>query len=128
MKRKMWNSIGAAGCALLLAIPIMAANQPTPKANKTGTHKTTMTETVRHWRAETVSGKIMMVDPAKKLVVLKDTDGVPFDMVVTRSTRIESGNQMLKLSDLASKTNQSASIHFVPEGRGDVARSIQITG
>lgn len=128
MKRNIWNALGTAGCALLFAISMAAADKPAPKTSKAAVHKTVAKATMRHWRAETLSGKIAMVDPANRLVIVKGTDGVPFDMIVTRSTRIESGNQTLKLSDLASKSNQNASVHFVPERRGDVAQSIQITG
>jgi hypothetical protein len=124
MKRRKLNLASAVGCALLLAIPMTAANKPAPEA-----HKKPAKEIVRHaWRPETLSGKIMTVDPAKKLVVLKDQNGVPFDMVVTSSTRIKSGDRMLKLSDLGSQTDHSASVHFIPQRRGDVAQSIQITG
>lgn len=127
MKRRMWNALGTSGCALLLAVSMAAANTPAPNAHKEA-HKTAAKAITHHWRAETLSGKIAMVDPAKKLVVLKGADGVPFDLIVTRSTRIKSGSQMLKLPDLASRSNQGASVHFVPERRGDVAQSIEITG
>jgi len=133
MKRKTWNAFGTAGCALLLAIAMTAADKPAPATHKAATHKaevhkTAAKATVHRWRAETLSGKITAVDPANRLLVVKAADGVPFDMIVTHSTRIEFGSQALKLSDLASRTNQNASIHFVPERRGDVAQSIQITG
>jgi hypothetical protein len=47
-------------------------------------------------------------------------------MVVTPNTRIKSGDQSLSLQDLQNDTNRSVSVHFVPERRGDVARSIQL--
>ncbi len=128
MKRNVWSALGTAGCALLFAISMTAADQPVTKPNKAEAHKTAAKVVPRHWRAETLSGKIAMVDPAKRLLIVKGADGVPFDMIVTRATRIESGSQTLKLSDLASRSNQSASIHFVPGRRGDVAQSIQLMG
>ena len=76
----------------------------------------------------TLSGKIIMVDTAKRIVVVRDANGVPIDMIVTPSTRIKSGEQRLKVTDLASETNQSASVKFVPERLGDVAQSIRVTG
>ena len=54
-------------------------------------------------------------------------DGVPFNLIVTRNTKLESGSQRITLSDLKSDMNKNVSVHFVPEGRGDVARVIQIT-
>ena len=128
MKKKAWKTVGTAGCALLFAISMAAADKPAPQTHKAAVHKTAAKAAMRHWRAETLSGKITMVDPAKKLLIVKSADGIPFDMVVTSSRRIESRSQKLTLSDLSSKTNQSASVHFVPERRGDVAQSIQVTG
>lgn len=128
MKWRTWKALGTAGCALLFAISMAAAKNPAPAAHKAAAHKTAAKATLHRWRAETLSGEIAMVDPANRLLVVNSADGVPFDMIVTRSTRIESGSQTLKLSDLSSKTKQGASVHFVPERRGDVAQSIQVTG
>lgn len=125
MKRKILTALGAVGCAFLLAVPMTAANKSAPEVH----HKTMAKETMRHsWRSETLSGTITMVDPVKKLVVVKGAGGVPFDMIVTPSTRIRSGDQKLKLADLASKTKKPTSVKFVPEQRGDVAQSIRVTG
>ena len=80
------------------------------------------------WPAETLSGKINMVDPGENIVVLKGTDGIPYDMVITPKTKIESGNQTLASTDLQQLQNKNASVKFVPESRGDVAVSIQVQG
>ena len=85
-------------------------------------------KTVRQaWPAETLTGQIVAVDPAMDLVIVK-ADGVPFDLDVRASTRIESGNQKLTLKDLSSDLKKNVSVHFVPERSGDVARSIQLMG
>ena len=68
-----------------------------------------------------------MVDPARKLVVVQDLSGVPFDMVVSRSTRIKSASGTVKLSDLNSDLNRNSSIRFVPERHGDVAKTINVS-
>ena len=78
--------------------------------------------------AETLSGKITMVDPAHKLVVVEPSDGVPFDMVVTAKTRIKAGDQAIALKDLTREMNRTVSVRFNPERRGDVATSIQVNG
>ncbi len=70
----------------------------------------------------------MSVDPQKRIVVVKDSSGVPFDMVVNRSTRIKAGDRELRLGDLSSDVNKKASVRFVPERHGDVAESIQMNG
>ena len=117
--------LAGAACALLLAIPLIAADKPATKTNK----KTTATAVRRTaWKPETLSGKIMKVDPDQKLVVVQTNDGVPFDMRVTARTRIKSGDREVGLKDLTQDTNKTVSVKFTPERRGDIARSIQLNG
>jgi hypothetical protein len=118
------TTLATAACALLLAIPAAAANQPAAKTNK----QTTRTAVRSAWRPETLSGKIAMVDPARKIVVVETPDGTPFDMVLTGKTRIKSGDQAITPNQLTGDKDKSVSVRFVPERRGDVARSIQIGG
>jgi len=115
MKTKLSFLAGMAS-SLLLAIPLAAANGPANSATRNA------------WPAETLSGKITMVDPAQNLVVVQTPDGVPFDMVLTPRTLIDSGNQRVTMKDLSGDINQNVSVRFVPERRGDVARSIEIGG
>lgn len=130
----------AAAFALCAAIPLAAATTPASKsktatktaaktAAKTATKTTAKAKAERTaWRPETFSAKIDMVDPAKRLVVLKTPDQVTYDIVVTAATKIESGSQPLTLKDLSQDKNRNVSVNFTPERRGDVARSIQIGG
>jgi len=115
--------LASAATTLLLAASLPTASNTVTKPNQKqpGVEQKT-------WPPETLSGKIMMVDPNQKLVVVETADGVPFDLVVTRRTRILSGNQALSLGDLRQDVNKGVSIRFTPEGRGDVAVSIQING
>jgi hypothetical protein len=118
--------LGGAFCAILLAIPAAAADKPAALSVKPApSHSTPMR---RGWAPETISGKISMVDVDEKLVVVEDASGVPFDMVITPRTHIESGDQALPFKDLTEYRNKSVSIRFVPERRGDVAESIRISG
>ena len=114
-------------CALLLAFPLGAANGP---AAKTNTNKNMAKTAVMRsaWAPETLSGKITMVDPAQNLMVVETPNGVNFDMIVTSKTRIKSGNQALTLKELTQDSNKTVSVKFTPERRGDVAKSIQISG
>ena len=117
------------GCALALVLPLAAANGPAVKSPSPAASKASTAATVRSaWPPETLSGRIAMVDPAKKLVVVKARDGVLFDMVVTARTVIKSGDHSIALRELSQDLNKNASIRFVPERRGDVARSIHIIG
>lgn len=119
MKGRLCYVLGAAACTLMLALPLSAADQPQSKV---------AAKAVRAWPAEVLSGTIMMVDPSQNLLIVKGPDGVPFDMVVSRRTRIESGNQKLTLDQLQSDKDKTVSVRFIPERSGDVANSIQITG
>ena len=121
--RVITTLLAGAACALLLAVSLPAAGTPAATHNqKAPTAERT------EWPAETLSGTIMMVNPIDHLVVVKTAGGVPFDMVVTPHTKIESGAQSVTLQDLSSDINKSVSVRFRPEGRGDVARTIQING
>ena len=100
--------LAISACALMSAIPLAAASMRSA------------------WPAESLSGKITNVDPGRNMVVIQTADGIPFDMYVTNKTRIQSGEQSIALKDLAGDMNQSVSVKFVPERRGDVAESIRI--
>src|SRR5579859_1745482 len=111
MKKNILTLIGAAIFAFFPANQALAAR----------------TQTLRNqWQPQTLSGKIAMVDSGKKLVVIKDSSGTPFDFMVTPSTRIKQGTERLKLSDLASKANDKVSVRYVPERKGDIAKLIEI--
>ena len=112
-----------AACACLLSIAGWAAEKPKTSAPDE-THAAKSIPAA--WPAETLSGKIMMVDPAKKLLIVTGPKGVPFDLVVTRATKIESGNQKLTLDALGKDLQKNISVRFVPERSGDIARSIRV--
>lgn len=78
------------------------------------------------WRAENLSGQIDIVDPAHNLVIMKDSNGTTFDFVVNRGTRIVQNGTKLTLADLASKTNDPITVHFIPERKGDIAATIKL--
>ena len=119
MGRRLFGVLGVAACSLLVAVPLLAANPAKSNSSE---------KAMQAWPAETLAGTIMTVDPSQNLVIVKGPDGVPFDMVVSRATRIESGSQHLTLDQLKADTNRNVSVRFVPERSGDVARSIQVTG
>lgn len=121
--KTMW--LGRIACAILVTFALSARERP---ARSSENENLKSTEVRTAWPPETMSGTITMVDPAQHLVVVQDSSGIPFDMVVTGSTQIRSGNQKLTFGDLTSDINKNVSLHFIPERRGDVARSIQLNG
>jgi hypothetical protein len=123
MRKLSIELVGTVLCTLLVAVPMVAANQ----ARQTPAHQTQAAESTRSaWPPETLSGNIMKVVPTQNLLIVKGPDGVPFDMVVTGSTSIKAGNQKLTLDQLHADNGKSVSVRFVPEPSGDIARSIQV--
>lgn len=117
--RRLWFVMGL--CAIFCAPALWAAKKTAAVAPDTSTQHPAA---VRRWPAENLKGTVSMVDPKMDLVVVRDPSGVPFDIKVARSTRIDSGAKHEELSQLTPK--ESVSIHYVPEARGDVARTIQV--
>jgi len=122
MKKLSISIVAAMSCAMLLAIPLAAADKAMP-ASARANHAAAVRSA---WPPETLTGRITMVLPGQRLLVVVDKDGIPFDMLITRKTRIISGDRPLTLNGLASDEGQAVTIRFVPERRGDVAESIHI--
>ena len=78
-------------------------------------------------KAETISGTLQMVVADKKILVLADSSGTPFNFKVTGATRIKVAGKKAKLDELASQTNKAASIKFLPTRSGNVAQTIEIS-
>jgi hypothetical protein len=108
--------------ALAFAIPSFAADNN--GAAKAASHNATRTA----WAPQTLSGTIAMVDPAHRLVVIQTDGGVPYDLDVSRQTKIENGNQRMSLQNLNQDVNQKVSVKLIPERRGDVAAWIRVGG
>ena len=67
-----------------------------------------------------------MVEPTQHLVVVKSSEGVPFDVKLTSSTLIRSGDQRLKADQIKTATDKNVLVRFTPERSGDIATSIQV--
>lgn len=117
------NILIALTAVALISIPAAYASTAAAKAAA----KTTGQAGHTMLRPETLSGTISLVDPALKLVVVRDSSGVPFDIKVDASTHIASTNGKLTLNDLNSDLNRNASIKYIPERRGDVAETISVS-
>jgi hypothetical protein len=124
MMRPSLSAVAITACLWSLAPPLPAADKPPVTA--TVPDAPTRPAMRAAWPPETISGLIALVDPVEKLLVIRTSDGIPYDMLLTPQTRIRSGDQMLSLQDLAGKTNQTVSVKFVPERRGDIAREIDL--
>jgi hypothetical protein len=107
MKQYTTFLLGSAICALFMTLLVQAKDQTA-------------------WATETLSAKISAIVPDQNLVIVRDSNGIPFDMDVTGKTHIVSGNQALNLQDLEQYHNKNVVVRFVPEARGDVALSIRV--
>jgi hypothetical protein len=117
--RRLWIVIGIS--VFSCAPALLAAKKTTAApANAGAVHQTAE----QRWAAQNLKGTISMVDPKQNLVVVRDSSGVLFDLTVGRSTRIDMGAKREELAQLTPK--ESVSVHYVPEARGDVARTIQV--
>jgi ABC-type amino acid transport substrate-binding protein len=77
-------------------------------------------------KAETISGTLQIVAADKKIVVLTDSAGTPFNFKVSGATRIKVAGKKAKLAELASQMHKAASVKFLPTRSGNVAQSIEI--
>ena len=134
MKRNFFEVVGIVICSLALAVPLPAQSQSKSSKKTTSSEKAASSEktapstkTMKS-KPETLTGSIVSVDSAKKLVVIKGSDGVPYDAIVNKSTRIESGGKKVSLDELQSDTGKQVSVRILPERTGNVAQSIQVTG
>jgi hypothetical protein len=126
--KTMWGSLSLIACAFMLTATATAVEKSKVKADVPATKAATGKTVRTAWPSETLAGKIMLVIPAKNLVIVKGPDGVPFDLRVTPATRIESGDRKIALKSLNEDLQKGVSVRYVPERAGDIARTIQVTG
>lgn len=124
MRPSKWQVLSAAIGALLWAAPMNATVKSAPEVQQPAAASAKAARSV--WPPETLAGTIMTVDASRRLLIVKGPGDVPFDVRVTRGTRIESGKQLLALSSLGSDVNRPVTVRFTPERSGDIARLIQI--
>ena len=107
--------------ALALASPIWAASPNKPVARHSSRQAARAS-----WSAQDLTGTIAMVDPAKRLLIVKTAGGIPYDVDITRHTQIRSGTERVSLTNLSNDVNQTVTVRFIPERRGDIASRIRI--
>jgi len=117
---------------LLLFGAIVAAAQDTSAsqdqsapAQSSGTEASAKPAKAHHAAAkgETLSGTVSSVDESKRLLVVNGSDGVPYNFMVNKGTKITSGGSKAKLGDLQGK---QVSVNFVPmKKKGNWAKSVE---
>ncbi|MGH9360151.1 MAG: hypothetical protein ACRD22_13220 [Terriglobia bacterium] len=102
-----------------------STSEPAAHAAKATTHHHARKAAAK---SETISGTISMVDAANKIVVVTDSNGVPFDFKVTHRTRIDVNGNRASLSQLADQTNKQASVKFMDRMKaGQFAETIKVS-
>ena len=81
---------------------------------------------VIHAVHETITGRITMVNPEQKLVVIETSSEVPYDLKVPPETLIRYGNRVLPLTEMSPYQGLNATVRFEAHHRGGVAELIQI--
>ncbi len=78
---------------------------------------------------QTVSGTLSMVDSGTKVLVVTDSDGTPFNIKITKGTRIRVNGKKGSLDDLSGQTNQQVSVKYHDRlNNGLVAQSVELGG
>lgn len=68
-----------------------------------------------------------MVDTDKKMLVVKDSDGVPLNFSLLKGTKITMGGKKAAMSDLSGASGKQVSVKFVPTRKGNSAKSVDIS-
>lgn len=121
--RTKTSSLYCVLAAVLIGTPVMCgANKPSSNA-----HPKSAAARGVLGPAETLNGKIVMVDPKSNLAVIKNAQGTTFDLVATKAAHLQSADRTVHLNDLNADINKPLSVTFIPERSGDIARLIKLS-
>lgn len=129
--KKLILFVTAVSTFISLAVPSLWAQNAAQKVPATASEAAAKAKPTKHHTAaasmETLSGTISMVDTGKRVVVVTDSNGIPFDLKVTGATHIMVSGKRAKLSDLSDATSKQASVKYRAEKQaGDIATSIEV--
>lgn len=116
--------------ALLLIIPcvlLFGIQTASAQRSESPGSETTVQARWSSYKPETIEGNISMVVVDQKLVVVTSSDGVPYNFVVTKRTKVQIGGTPSSFDDLTGQTHKQASVTFVPRRNGNIAQSISVS-
>lgn len=131
MKKRITVLLMTLVLVLLGAMTMMAQDQPATQSQESSATAAASKKPAKASASyaatpETLSGTVSSVDAEKNLIVVTGSDGVPYDFVVGKGTKITAGGSKAKLGDL--QTGKQVSVSFVSERKkGDIAKSIEVT-
>jgi hypothetical protein len=112
-----------------------AAQSTTPQGNTAhhamhhAAHHAANSEAKFQMGVHTASGTLSTVDTNGKLLIMTESDGTPFDFVVTKATHIQVNGQKGTLDSLAGQASHQVTIKFRDHlKRGLVAQSVEVGG
>lgn len=115
---------------LLLILPFaLVLGVQTASAQK-AKNPQSATNTVRakwnSYKPETIEGRISIIDVNQKVMVV-ESSGVPYDITITGTTKIEVNGTPSNFNDLVGQTQKQAKVTFIPRPKGDIAQSISVS-
>ncbi len=108
MKRALFIAVLIVGCSALLASAYALPKVPVVI------------------NAETLSGTLLIANPAEQVIYLKTTDGITYDFRITPATVISVGGEKAKFEALTGKIGSSIEVTFKPLPVGNVASKVVI--
>jgi hypothetical protein len=127
MKKPLLFLLGVLLVMFVAVLPALA-QEAAPSKEKPAEEKAAPAEKPKAeaMKPETIAGTLQMVVTDKKIVVVADSTGTPFNFKVTGATRIKVGGKRAKLVELAGQTSKTVSVKFLPLHTGNVAQSIEV--
>lgn len=117
--------------ALLLIVPFaLMLGVQSASAQKSASPRRGTSAAQAAWNSyqpETITGRISMIVVDQKMVVVEASGGVPYDITITKKTKIEINGTASTFSDLMGQTQKQATVTFVARPKGDFAQSISVS-
>lgn len=115
---------------LLLIVPFaLLLGAQTASAQKSATPRAGTSAAQAAWnsyQSETITGTISMIVVDQKMVVV-ESSGIPYDITITKKTKIDINGTTSTFSDLVGQTQKQVTVTFVARPKGDFAQSISVS-
>ncbi len=79
------------------------------------------------FKPETLHGTILLIDAPQKRVFITSRS-IPYEVKVTKATKIEIAGSKSNFSSLKGQTKKEASVTFIARAGGNYAQNITVTG
>lgn len=130
MRHTTWRMswIGIIGVILFSLSAAAQTHKPAAKRSGEQTRVTERATSAGFGVAESLTGRIAMVLPEQKLLIVSGPNEVPYDFKITDRTVIVFEGARKTLEDLKNAVGKSVSVGFVPERDGNYAHRVEVSG